>query len=668
MIPMFGDLLIVVSVIVFTFVIGYLFLGTSPKLFRVPGLGVETLSLLYGFSLVSFVSIWKIYLNAPSLLSLLVTLVLVIFFTSGMYKSLSMIPKWSGATFRVKTDTFVAILISVASISPQISNAGRLSLGIRLGPDALGYGIASQAIGTGNSTSNVIETVESQLPYGDVVTALSARVQSLYLIPSWTDQINAEFLIGAKRWGVIGHQSVFVEIFGMYSVWKIQAALSGLAIALTLFIVRDLSRSYEIPIAISCLSMIAIGSSPLLLNALHEGGVAQIYTLPFMAAFAFLLIKKESIPKSQEILLYCLIFVSLMASYNDALVLVVGTFLLFVSVRIVQGDNEDALNQLERFWTGFLLSMVAALPVLAIFARIFTSRAEDGGQAGWDQPRWLSAFDILGFSNAFGNPTAQAFNSYLVRPELSLFITLIFIGIVFRQGFNSKYLALFISYLAVIMGVYLKTRYIDGASNYQFTKAATTMSPLLWSSLVVAISARTQYMQRKKLVNVYIAGLVIFSVLASASWHSGWRNTLNDQSLTTSWVIDKGFSSTQKDELDKVFNSYDFIQINNSRSVAAASLSNFHFINRGINNKPILSSKPNRKVGFLVDEFNCPGLKCVASVPDKEFAFKSEFVAVVHLGDDSGIFDGLPAYAACEHAKKVFWIKWDIKMENCGFL
>jgi len=665
---MFSDLLVLISVIVFTFVIGYLFLETKPRIFRVPGLSVETLSLIYGFSLMSFVSIWGIYLNAPSLLFLLATLVAVLFFASGMHRSLSMIPRWNGTIFRVKADTLAALLISAASMSPQISNFGRLSLGIRLGPDALGYGIASQAIGTGNTISNVIKSVDSQLPYGDVVTALSARVQSLYLIPSWTDQINAEFLIGAKRWGVIGHQSVFVEIFGMYSVWKIQAALSGLAIALTLLIVRDLSRSFKIPIAISCLSMVVIGSSPLLLNALHEGGVAQIYTLPFMAAFGFLLVKKDSIPKSQEILIFCLIFASLMASYNDALVLVLGSSLLYVGVRILQGDNEDALNLLERFWTGFLFSMLAALPVLAVFARVFTSRAEDGGQAGWDQPRWLSTFDILGFSNPFGNPSAQEFNSYLVRPELSLLITLIAIGIVFWRRLNSKNLALFISCLAVILGVYVKTRYIDGASNYQFTKAATTMSPLLWISLTLAIGTYVQDIQRKKLVNVCIGCMISFSLLASASWHSGWRNILNDQSLKTSWVIDKSFSIRQEDELTKVFNSYDFIQTNNSRSVAAASLSNFRFINRGINNKPILSSKPNRKVGFLVDEFNCPALKCVANVPAKDFAFKSEFVAVVHLGDDSGIFEGLPAYAACEHAKAVFWIKWEIKMENCGFL
>jgi hypothetical protein len=658
-----SDLIVVSTVVLLTFVMGFLLVMCKPEFFKIPALSLATVSLLYGFVIISMVSIWGIYFEVTSILFTLIVVGLLLL--SFAFKSFTSWSEWRIREIKVRVDTRIALLVAAFSIIPQVSNQGILSLGVRLGPDAFGYGIASQAIGNGDSLSSIEGRIAGALSYGDVATSLSARVQSLYMIPSWTDQITAEFLLGAKRWGIIGHQSVFVEIFGNSSIWKIQASLAALAILLSTLIVRDLLRAHKIPTILSVFAIIGVGTSPLILNSLHEGGVAQIYTLPLISLLGFLLLKKENISFRQEIFLYCAICCSLMASYNDALLLLVLTVFIFIFIRFIQGDQKQVFDLLERFSISFLISLLLALPVLDVFARIFTARSEDGGQAGWAQPRWLSAFDLLGLSNPFGNPSAVEAGTYLVPPVLSLIASIGALIVLFRKRLLTKETALFVSYSSVMLAVYIKTREIDEVSNYQFTKAAATMSPLLWVSLTLALGAYTHLIRKHRTFNFSILVLTLFCVFASATWQSDWRNVFQNQGLKTSWIVDKRFTDYEQEKLNMVFASYDFLQANNSRSVAAASLSNFHFINRGINGKPVVVSVPRRKIGFLFDEFNCPNLTCVDNIPNKDFAFKSNSVAVIHLGDNADILSGMSASSACEYAQMVFWIKWDMKMENC---
>ena len=663
------DFLLVFFVWIATYLVGKLV--RHGFLFRLRPLAVGEFgfALVLGMATISCVGTWAIFLGAGAnftirmLFLLALTCALVIWTTSRMNSEGLSLRFEKGITFE---NVFIA-LAAFMSMSPQLNRDHRFSLGIRIGPDAIGYGVGGQAVALDVSRFDVEAEVNRSLNFGDVGSALSAKVQSIYQIPSVTEQIRAEYLVGARRWGVLSFEGVFIKIFGPGYVWLVQAAAAGLGVFVSGLLISEYLRRRQVNLGIRIGSVLFITLSPALLNAWHEGGIAQVFTLPAIAILGIAFLETGRGRNLSSISLSAASYVLLLGSYNDAIFLIWVSFFAAVLIMLLGRQYEISFVFVKMQSIAFAISMILCMPLVSTFSGALSARSEDAGQGGWPQPFWPNLSDFLGVTNMFRNPSGDS--TFETRPlaiQMISAVLLVWLLSIFKSRFKSLDFTLVLSALITLELLLIKTKYFDLVTNYQVAKASASLTPIIVLGMAIGIHSRivsqvSRFMHQKLMLTIVaIAGL-----WAGISWHLDWKNINDDQTRIASTAGTESRYLSQQPDVASIIGRFDFVQPPTSYSNIPATFGDFHWINRGVAGKSVNASTPRRPIAIWLDEFNCPELSCLEHTKEERIVFVSKTKAILWLGEDSGILDGISSAEACEYLNSS-WISYGGSgSENC---
>jgi hypothetical protein len=209
----------------------------------------------------------------------------------------------------------------------------------RVGPDFFGWSTSSKYFCTNENLiplSKRISTFLDGTPFRDsLLTPVPAGGKSLWQISSFTDQVNAEFLLQANRLGIQSTLGGFCRIFDatMFSHLMIGMAIWSVASAVLILIhfTDKLSSSPRLILSYSVLGVLNFS----LLSVVLEGGYGQLILTPFFLIFVSFLIFEKPYSRELNVTILLLLSVALVA-YIDVLLLVAPIIAIYFFIYLLK--------------------------------------------------------------------------------------------------------------------------------------------------------------------------------------------------------------------------------------------------------------------------------------------------------------------------------------------
>ncbi len=227
-------------------------------------------------------------------------------------------------------------------------------------------------------------------------------------------------------------------------------------------------------------AVVLLGLSPALLNAWHEGALGQVWVLPACVLFGYPLVMLGRGDRFSGMITIALACALILSAFNDAMLIYAIVFGLCALL---------SLPLLGRMWwrTWWPLmagaavgGLIVAPSAIAFFTTLRQSLSENG-TAGWAQPRWLDIAEAFGLHNAFASAdtstTARSAGENISQAAEGALVIALVLAVVWRRLRDPAVVLLTAVVCAAAM-VYVKTRYFDHATNYQYFKTIALLVPL----------------------------------------------------------------------------------------------------------------------------------------------------------------------------------------------
>ena len=556
-------------------------------------LDLNILLLLSGITLCLFIS--STFVKIGILNDYLILTLSAIFFLSTIYKiykrdiriSLTLRHFWNSSLL-IPTFTY-AFLLNNSLFSTQLR--------LRNGPDTVGILSSARYLCENSSLENLKETVKNQLGNPNFEEILKSPIDiygnSIYKIASFTDQVNAEFLLGAKRVGLPSIGATYCNIGGPEALFRFSNSIILISIFLITLIVYTFLSKYKVNFAIKLAISIIASLNINLLSATLEGGIAQVITIPFFLYFILALFQKNH--RSAGISFFNLLVVAL-TTYYDLLFFVGLVFLVYVAV-----NHKEILHK-DRFKLYRYLIYAASLATLLLPTEMFriineiVVRSNSIAWGGWDQGKkptpanfmgfinWLPADGVTNFSRSFG----------LIVFEIIINACLVLTIVRFKERFSFFVITLSCFYILLITKIYIIGN--SPYNNYIALKVGAYLAP--FSALVIG-----SLMIRKTLENQ--ANLVFLK--SRIPMMVGVLFLLLNLSAVTSWISDwnrNSFVSRIDPNLEAIFEEYD-VEVegfNGAGTIQFILQGNLHYGNKTRAFSVPVERTPGRQLVYLVNK------------------------------------------------------------------
>lgn len=405
----------------------------------------------------------------------------------------------------------------------------------RTGPDSFGWGASALAICRGDTLSSLTQRVVTQLNGTDLIKSFARPVgtneTSIAQIPSFTDQVAAEFLIGAHRTGLISLLGDFCYATGeaFFAHWF--TGLLLVSVFSTASILRIVAIHHGVnQIAAGFIALAAVISiGPL--SVTLEGGYGQLVTLPFFVLVVATLQMKRF---DDWVFQYAsaLLVIAAMSSYLDVLYLaapmVVGIYLLGLTTR-----QYDALT-LNGKTLGLAVGvLVLSWPMFGELFRLSSSAANNPRLGGWHQGRIFLPDNVVGIFSSLPMGNYQITPRTLVDAGIDVLLSLAVIAVTVASAKRQRILGIFLfaGYAYLNWTVYFD---VDSPNNYRIWKysayAAVMFSFILISVAIHRKNQKPDNLSKRqstirKTLNVSLALLVATSLTSSFQYAADWRSS-----------------------------------------------------------------------------------------------------------------------------------------------
>ncbi len=393
----------------------------------------------------------------------------------------------SGWSIDVSWAEAVVLLIAlVVMVAPGLAGDGRVTLAFRIGPDAIGNAVGARALADGATIHTLQNDVIQATGSADIDQALSQTTRVLYTVPSFRSQVQSEFIVAGLRWGYSGAAAFPVAVLGPSRTWAVVTLMPVLAALFAALGILSMLRSFRVPPWRRLVGVVVAVLGVTLLNGLREGGLAQVWVLPCIVGFGCTLLDEESTDR-ERFAMAAIALAGLLPAYSDA-AFVLAMVLLVSFGTAVLIRNRDRM--FDHVWVaaGSLTGAVATGPYLVRFVAYIPKRVADSQVGGWSLPRWTSPSETLGLFNSYSQRVAgMAARSDLLQFAVPV-ADIILVGLTIAAiAANPKHRAAGVvtSATSTVVAFYVKARYVDHASNYQFFKAAGMAQPILGMALVL---------------------------------------------------------------------------------------------------------------------------------------------------------------------------------------
>lgn len=553
----------------------------------------------------------------------------------------------------------VAAVVVLVALVPAYSSWTRLSMGDRIGPDGAGYAISARSISEGTTRPELTHQLLAQVGGGTLDAAVSPRTKLVDTTPSVSVQAASEFLLGADRWGFPGVVGTVVSFVGPSQLWAVLSILAAFGLLTAAVGVWSIVKQLTGGTWPALVAVVLLGLSPALLNAWHEGALAQVWILPACVLFGYPLVRLGRGDRFGDTITVALAFALMLAAFNDAMLIYAVVFGLCALL---------SLPMLGRLWwttwwpliTGAVVGSAMVAPSSVAFVTTLRQSLSENGTAGWQQPRWLDIAEAFGLHNAFASDspgtTARSGGENISQAAEAGLVTALVLSVAWRRLREPAFVLL----TAVICAaglVYVKTRYVDHATNYQYFKTIALLVPLgalaigmLVGRTMSTIDSAVEYVRGlhskrlKTLPRPQVVLLVSFVTMmlvlnAAVSYVSDYRSL----GTTVPTSFDRLSSSSSA---KAVFARYNILSPTEDKLLTfdVAAEVDLNWIGRNNEGNPAtrLTTRMTNPVGLLVFEKICPRFSCLDHVDRSNIAFRNDGVAVVEIEPATRSLAALP--------------------------
>jgi hypothetical protein len=566
------------------------------------------------------------------------------------------------ATLRVLFELIVPFVLVVVALIPAMSSLTRLTVAERIGPDAFGYAISARAIDLGLTHHEIDAEILRESGGTSVATVISPVTKGIDTTPSFTTQVDGEFLEGADRWGFAGAVGSTLFVIGAGHLWSLLSLFAGFALLTTIVGIWALVRWRGYSPWCAAFVALLIALSPSLLNAWHEGGLGQVWVMPATLILVSPIVRPSESDRLGMALAAGLGVATIIPSYNDD-VLTFGLILAASAVLSIPIVKRRWWAKWSAIAGGIIAGSVLVLPATTSFLGTLRTRLSENGTAGWPQPHWASLGEAFGMSNAYG----VNLPGYFVRTfdnrifdGLGTVVVLIFLMALCRRRTSQPAFVLLTSTLLVGIAIYVDTRYISKVSNYQYFKSIATLVPVgaLAMGLLLGAprstsfgdSAMLRLRSRVKAADRLVLGTVVVMVVAICVAGASYFNDYRTLGATMPASFE-GLSSSASAQA--AFNRYNVLgeavgPPTNPLEVtldtyAMAAEANLRFIGRSYGAPSTrLGDRITSPVAIAVFEWQCPSWNCLSKIAPDKVVLRQFGVALVELDSNTEALSKLP--------------------------
>jgi hypothetical protein len=526
------DLVISILLVLLFLNLGSLFTRINPIS---SSLNRNLFSILAGITLCIFLSSNFVKMGLSSnyfILTLFLLLILSIFINVRKLKSLVQLKLGSIWHAALAIPVLIyAYLLNSSLFTPQLS--------LRNGPDTVGILSSARYLCENTSLEKLQNNVVSQLGSGNVEKILKSPIDdhgnSIYRIASFTDQVNAEFLLGAKRLGLPALGAAYCNIGGPEALFRFSNSIILTSVLLITLLVYTFLSNYNLhshlKIVISLFASLNIN----LLAATLEGGIVQVFTIPFLLYFTFSLILKQH--KKTAYGFFFLLLIAL-TTYYDLLFFVGIIILLYLAFTYKEIFNKERISLYRNLsYASLFAALLLPNEMLRVLNELAT-RNNSLSWGGWDQGRKPTPANFMGLINWLPpDGVTNSSRSYGVI-FLEIIVSVLLILTLFRCKQKSSF---FVIALGILYVVLITQIYVLGTSpynNYVALKVGAYVAP--FSALAIGfMTFRDPKIQignsRKKTPMFFGYFFLLLNASAVFSWVADWNgnsfDTRIDQNL-----------------------------------------------------------------------------------------------------------------------------------------
>lgn len=451
----------------------------------------------FGFCLLAIVGSWVIAANVTVTWAMIVSLLIATGLNLVILLRASIRRKVSIAHFRpAKNEVFKTLLnavlllgVLIVIILPGIRQ-GTFTTPLRMGPDAIGYAGAAQALADGKTLSTIAEDLKAETGEEDLAKAKEANFRLL----RFDLHCSSEFLLKALRWGYPTILANMTWVTGLDSVYRLDFVLLIFSWAMLLGLAYYACRSIiQAPWYICSLLAAALALNCNLLNAYYEGSYAQVMATPILFMLLLHLYDlRQNSPfengsgRVKQVVLVGFLCAGLLSIWNEAFILLgIVCFIVLVLDLLL-------LRRTQKIWmtvfgAGALLAFCLAAPltlnlILMVKSNLFT-HLQSISVGGWWQPQWATPPEIMGWLNIYAHGSQAS-----ILPRNALEVVSVFVGSLLILAAAEYYIlsnrkldrAFWLAPVIFVLLIYAKCMFKDRFNNYQYYKAYTAFLPVIF--------------------------------------------------------------------------------------------------------------------------------------------------------------------------------------------
>ena len=348
------------------------------------------LSAFLGFAM----SLYASWLHAQFLLLFFYPICLA-FLLSGVY-SLHVLAKndfrlWSRSNSRIWFNSFLpGYLILLIS---QFTSFSRQGIRLRTGPDLLGWIISSDYFAKNNNLSTLTNSLVDQLGGStqEILFSMS-NSGSVYSIPSYSEQVQAEFIFGSRRIGLTSFVGYVSRISTYLDSQTVLISLMSIFAGLTSFVIISYAKNLGLKRKYILVLLFSTIASTSVLAPIYEGGVWHIFVIPILI---YLLIETtarfNSVYNTKAHILISGILISLMLTLTSDLLIVAIPFFTTIGFQYLRYRKFNKLLQ-------FIPLLLILSPGFTIITSALNSRKSDAFVGGWSAVGFGLPGDFIGLT------------------------------------------------------------------------------------------------------------------------------------------------------------------------------------------------------------------------------------------------------------------------------
>jgi hypothetical protein len=526
--------------------------------------------------------------------------------------------------YNFRNYTFVTAIVGLSFLlNPSIRQA---AISVRTGPDTIGWLSSAKLLKDENILTNLYNRLQTSLNTSDVLLGFhhdsNLIVPSIYTIPSFQDQANAEFLIGAHRTGIPGVIGSLSYWLGEGSLYHVTNSLVLLANFLIIWIGYSYLKSKNVTEINAILVSVLLAFNSNFFSVFMQGGIGQGILTPFLLVIVLQLTTRDKSKYLWRLSVFIFLMASFAAYFDIALFLV-----LFMAIYSLIGTPKRAVAIIKEYVSKSILPVAVALvvsfPILSSLPRLLMDRLTSGAYGGWPQGRIPLPTDFFGVTSWL---PADGFNNRPRGLVFTLVIILLSFGliVVISQKRKLEEMKVVIA-IAGIYFIFMFNTYASlqrSANNYVLYKAAAySMFSIVILAGVFLTKTNVQRNPKKQSERLFMPVFVVLTLFTSIG-------AVNDWLVFRSQTI----SLQTKQLMTEKVTKYDFAVIG-FKGVDKAKfvmLGDVHYLDstRGFN-LVTQRSVPQRPMLYLVPPYTCKTSECI--FVQRKFSNQRKFKRIVKV-------------------------------------